>query len=59
MFTVGKVYQIRMIEGAGEVEWANCKVLEVEWPVIKVRQFDKEIIINTVSFHFVAAEPQE
>ncbi len=60
MFNVGQTYRIRMIVGGDEVQMFNCQVIEVDGPVIKIRQRGgDEQIINTASPNFISAEPEK
>ncbi|MDH3671609.1 MAG: hypothetical protein OES46_10645 [Gammaproteobacteria bacterium] len=60
MFNVGQTYRIRMIVGGDEQQMFKCQVIEVDGPVIKIRQGDDdEQIINTASSNFVSAEPEK
>ncbi len=59
MFNVGQTYRIRRIVAGDEQQLFNCQVIEVDGPVIKIRQGDDEQIINTASPNFVSAEPEK
>jgi hypothetical protein len=67
MFEVGKSYSIKMWaddDNRGIItEHHGCKILDVQMPVIKIRQtlMGGEIIeiINTASIAFVSAVPEE
>jgi len=59
MFNVGQTYRIRMIVGGDERHMFNCQVIEVDGPVIKIRQNGDEQIINTASPNFISAEPEK
>jgi hypothetical protein len=64
MFEVGKHYKIKMWaddDNNGIItEYSGCRVLEVQMPVIKIRQtLMQDAIINTASVAFVSAVPEE
>jgi hypothetical protein len=64
MFEVGKSYSIKMWsddDNRGIItDHHGCKVLEVQMPVIKIRQtLMGGEIINTASIAFVSAVPEE
>jgi hypothetical protein len=61
MFEVGKTYRFKMWEDSDDggiiTEYAPCKVVAVEGPLIKVKDFggQKETIVNAASLAFVSA----
>ncbi len=62
MFKIGDTYIIKLWgpgpNGGVVSENNDCKVIEVTMPVIKIRQGEKEIILNTGSAAFISAEIQ-
>jgi hypothetical protein len=61
MFEIGKAYTIEIMDGGPEEgisAYPNCVVVEMEFPVIKVRQNGEERIWNAASLVFVGALPQ-
>ena len=63
MFEVGKTYTIITWEGSEDggipTEHPGCEVIEVQFPVVKVRQHGREWIINMSSPGITGAKPQD
>jgi hypothetical protein len=57
MFEIGKVYVFTMgeadAEGSRTIDWLNCKILDVNLPLVKVDRDGDELTINTASPEFV------
>lgn len=58
MFKLGAIYEIVLREN-GHTTYNKCEVVAVEMPLIKVKQFGKEFIINTASLAFVRARIED
>ena len=59
MFEVGKSYTIRMFDqDGGTASYRGCKVIAYERPVVKFQHAGEEWIVNTHSWAFFDARPE-
>lgn len=63
MFIVNEHYVIKMIEFEGAQptvkEYHNCKVVELQLPLVRFMQGSHEFIVNPASYVFVSATWQK
>ena len=58
MLKVGTIYMVKTYSDNSVTDNFNYEVLEVAMPLVRFRQFGKEIVLNVTSPAFVSAEPQ-
>lgn len=59
MFQLGQTYDLRMWEDDGEACYWNCKVVELDMPVVKFDHGGDEMIVNVSSRAFMRATPSQ
>ena len=58
MFKLGQSYKVKMSEDDGITMYPNCRVVELEMPVVKFDRHGEELIINVSSPAFISATPE-
>ncbi len=56
MFKVGEKYTIVLRENGDNTTYAECEIVSVQMPLIKIKQDGDEQILNTGSLSFVSAK---